>query len=1269
MVDRGVLSRFRLQRDLTAYHRRISGAIGRAPALRALPQLLKVALPITGPDGALTPLRAALARHPYVTLAGRPGSGRELVMQQLALYHGRRADPAGALPALLALPQTDDGCSPPSQLLDAALSELWRELPPPPLLAVRRATRPAAPLPNGGGTWLLLVHGWELLPPARRAAWREALLELAARGAALRAVVSLPPAQSRWDGFRPLHIAAPPPELVARWIHELCPPAARETVTAALAPGGPLETCADRLFEVALVCWLAARTGVPATRAELYERALTAVHGGSHGGGDSWHPQLARYLLARRAVAEAHYALLADLPAPDRAETALLAAELAPDPAPVLAALWRASDHHADTTLGLARCLRANPNTSPAWTALVATRLARLARPGEGPDGVEALRLLRALLPALDASLVQLARRARPVRQLLARLLRALPADLALPRAEMLALADVAAPPQAWAAADVLAELCAGGNHAPPPPADQRARARWAYACIIAAHSGPAAVTVADVLVLRNSGAGDKRLAAAGAALLRDGAQPEALRLAAVELLDRCDTPSARAAIRSACADRAPAVRQAAHAALARRDPHAASDVLAAAVQDADSWELRLEAMLLIGRRGGADAGALVATYACDEQLPLVGRLRLLRALGGHAPPALLFQIADDERQPELVRAAAIRAAARTAGPAALLAAPDAPPWRVAAMCDGLAARGRQPDTRIERMLLPTLEPTIERGDLAVAHAIIRALGATGSDASIAALGALLDPADIARRLHRPAAALIDTALATCLADTRLPPALRLPIETALARALTPADRPSTLREFLTAEGDDLRATAARALGTIGAPDAAAQLRASLRHAAGPASVPVLTALGGIAGLAALGELLADSCVPQGVRWQIAQHIAGHQGGAELLRDLLDRPDVDPFTRGALVEGIGRSGARAVLLELLRLLRNPDTDRHVLAQAVAALGALDDPAAESELLRLAADPARDDELRGDAAANLPRALRDEGRRALRDLLRTERAPGPVVAGALRALGRARDREALALALRFCLDGRPEVVRAAIGALADIGDETVTPVLAHAAQSPALDHVARLQAIGALLRLGGREHALLLQTYLAHASPLLQLRALDELIGAGAPADEIAALAVDRARTLPLRLRALEYVAAAHRNHDEGVHEGPEGRAHQQHLRALRGSSGGDSVTDALVALLASDGDDLQLRCRAAMALGAGRASGAVAALCALARADETPAPLRLRCIEALGRVGGDAAWDTLSQLIGRGEQDAARAWAAQALAKAGEAEP
>ncbi|HWQ12670.1 MAG TPA: HEAT repeat domain-containing protein, partial [Roseiflexaceae bacterium] len=384
-------------------------------------------------------------------------------------------------------------------------------------------------------------------------------------------------------------------------------------------------------------------------------------------------------------------------------------------------------------------------------------------------------------------------------------------------------------------------------------------------------------------------------------------------------------------------------------------------------------------------------------------------------------------------------------------------------------------------------------------------------------------------------------------------------------------------------------------------------------------------------ALAAVAGPMALGELLGAPEVPQAVRWRIVQRLASEPAGEDVLRTTLVDERIDPFTRGALAEAIGRRGAASSLLALSALARDPHGDPHVQTQAVAALGMLNEPAAEVVLLRIFDDPAASEELRGQAAAALPRALGDEGRRALRNALRTERVAEPIVAGALSALGRAGDRESLALALRYCLDERPAVVRAAIGALADIGEETVTPVLARTAQSPGVDQALRVQAIGALLRLGGHEHRLLLQPYLAHRSPLIQLLALDELCAAGVPAGELLALLVDRGRSLPLRLRALERVAAA-----------PE-------------------AAPALADLLASD-DDLQLRCRAAMALGAQGAMDAAPVLAAVADAEGTDDALRFRCIEALGRLGGRVAWESLSRLATQGAPVSfTQVWARQAL--------
>ena len=81
-----------------------------------------------------------------------------------------------------------------------------------------------------------------------------------------------------------------------------------------------------------------------------------------------------------------------------------------------------------------------------------------------------------------------------------------------------------------------------------------------------------------------------------------------------------------------------------------------------------------------------------------------------------------------------------------------------------------------------------------------------------------------------------------------------------------------------------------------------------------------------------------------------------------------------------------------------------------------LVVAVLGLGLLDDPTTETILIRLIGDANEDITLRGLAAEYLPAQLSAEGRRFLRDMLRAERLPTPLVIGALRTLGRVRDHE-------------------------------------------------------------------------------------------------------------------------------------------------------------------------------------------------------------------------------------------------------------
>jgi HEAT repeat protein len=315
---------------------------------------------------------------------------------------------------------------------------------------------------------------------------------------------------------------------------------------------------------------------------------------------------------------------------------------------------------------------------------------------------------------------------------------------------------------------------------------------------------------------------------------------------------------------------------------------------------------------------------------------------------------------------------------------------------------------------------------------------------------------------------------------------------------------------------------------------------------------------------------------------------------------------------VDSFTRGALAEGLGQRAALAAIPLLRQIIEEPGADEHLRSQAVLALGLLDDPATETTLIQLIQNESEDPALRGMAAEYLPSTMSDEARRFLRDLLRRERPPAPIIAGALRALGWSLDREALPLLLRYCQDELTTVVQAAIAALADLGDASVAPMLVRITQNPNFDHALRLQAVGTLLRIGGESYRPLLRTYLEHSVLPLQLQALEHLIETTTQPNDLLALLADRTCPLTLRLRLNEHLA---------------------------GNAG-----EALLHILEDDDDEIQLRCRAAETLARARAAKARPTFIRLAERRGTASAVRLRCIKALGRIGGVESWLALSRL-------------------------
>lgn len=122
-------------------------------------------------------------------------------------------------------------------------------------------------------------------------------------------------------------------------------------------------------------------------------------------------------------------------------------------------------------------------------------------------------------------------------------------------------------------------------------------------------------------------------------------------------------------------------------------------------------------------------------------------------------------------------------------------------------------------------------------------------------------------------------------------------------------------------------------------------------------------------------------------------------------------------------------------------------------------------------------MRLVNDPYLDPRLRGRAAASLPTPLSTATCSMLRDLVRTDSPPAPLLIGVLQALGHTRDAAALPVLMRYSLDQRSEIAQTAVAALAAIGDGAISPMLVRVALSPQTDAAVKLVAIESLLRLG------------------------------------------------------------------------------------------------------------------------------------------------------------------------------------------------
>ncbi|NJM07665.1 HEAT repeat domain-containing protein [Candidatus Gracilibacteria bacterium] len=379
-------------------------------------------------------------------------------------------------------------------------------------------------------------------------------------------------------------------------------------------------------------------------------------------------------------------------------------------------------------------------------------------------------------------------------------------------------------------------------------------------------------------------------------------------------------------------------------------------------------------------------------------------------------------------------------------------------------------------------------------------------------------------------------------------------------------------------------------------------------------------------------GASELGECLADSALDAGTRWLAIECLGAHPAALTPMLRYLEGGTLDSFNAGQLIAAIGSHANLQALPVLRRLADDHRLDLYLRLCAVRALGMVADAAAVAVLMPIGTDASAPLVLRAAAIAALPGALDPTVRRTLRDLLRQERQQTELVAAAVSSLGRAADREALPLLLRYAQSERSDEAIAAIEALVAIGDATVVPVLVHVSQSAVVAAAVRLRAVQALLQLAGDEYLPLLQSYLDSRQPALREQAY-AVLAAHDPGDlRLRTPLADLQAPLALRLQAMT-VLATERPHDP-----------------------------VALAILEAADEPLQLRLLAATALAFSRDTRMQQHLLAIVVDATAPPLLARRCFEALAD-GEDAATRFVLYQIAMANDELAerRFWASECV--------
>lgn len=604
------VQRLRQRNEFRTHRRKIATDIISHPLLSLLPTLLEIPIELIGPDGDPWNLNEIMAQHHRVVLTGIVGSGRSLVLHQLARQWATSGS-SYPLPLCITLPTFDDGCTAPDILLTEWI-RLFREESHAKssgtlLSRMTSARLPTEPLHDCG----LLIDGWEELPISRQEVWRTLLVQASQHWPQTDIMVVLPLTEATWPGFTSLAIPAPTPEIINLWLQYMLPDH-YDTVVQSLQPGGSLATLNERLTEIALLAWVVPQTDFPKHRADLYAqtlRSLLATRATQEsptnilaelqllaaydeipavamaelvtptptGTLRFTNPLFRMYLAATQLVQETRFDLIRKLAPTEGLEVARFSVTMIDDPSQVYKHLWNKGKPHVDDIITLGHCLYERQTATPLWNLRILSALAQVARNHEQAQQYEAYALLCQLTPALDTLLQQLLHAPNHTAYVIPRLLAILPTNLAHPRATQLAFEQNIPDEFGWALTDVLIQITNPSVEASIAPEETQALARWTYVHVIQETHNRSYVmqTIQDGIAttFKDSAAGDGRLLRLAATLIDDTDAPTRARVDALLLLSHNNQPSALTVIERACHDHTAEVRQKALAMLVERDP------------------------------------------------------------------------------------------------------------------------------------------------------------------------------------------------------------------------------------------------------------------------------------------------------------------------------------------------------------------------------------------------------------------------------------------------------------------------------------------------------------------------------------------------------------------------------------------------------------------------------------------------------------------------------------------------------------------------